>query len=97
MLEVKTNMAKRKRTSRGRVSITHTVIAWTGLFLAIFGALVAALGMGGVTTFTLKWKDVIELSSTSIGIIIMVTGVILALYQVNHLPKGIEVLTKTFK
>lgn len=88
-------MAKKKKTGRRRISITYTAIAWVGLFLAVFGALVAALGLGGVTTFTFKWKDVIELNSTSVGLIIMVTGVILALYQANHLPKGVGVLMKT--
>ncbi len=88
-------MAKNKKIGRRRVSITYTLIIWTGIFLAIFGAAVAALGLGGVTTFTFKWKDVVELNSTSIGIIIMVVGVFLALYQANHLPNGVGVLMKT--
>ncbi len=82
-------MAKKK------ISLTHTVVIWTGLFLAVFGAIVAALGLGGATAFTLKWKDVIELNSTSVGIIIMIAGIVLAWYQANHLPKGAGVLMKT--
>jgi hypothetical protein len=75
-----------------RVSVTHTAIVWTGLLLALFGAVVAALGLGGVTTFTFKWKDVIELSSASVGIVIMITGALLAWYQANHLPKGARIM-----
>lgn len=86
-------MVKQKRT--GRISITFTIIIWVGLLLAVFGAVVAALGLGGVTTFTFKWKDIIELNSTSVGLIIMAAGILLALYQANHLPKGIHVLMKT--
>ncbi|MDD5147426.1 MAG: hypothetical protein PHV63_02665 [Candidatus Daviesbacteria bacterium] len=63
-----------KNAGGRKVSITHTLIIWTGILLAIFGALVAALGLGGVTTFTFKWKDIIELNSTSVGIIIMIAG-----------------------
>ncbi len=87
-------MAKKKAVGRKRVSLTHTVIIWTGILLALFGALVAASGLGGLTTFTFKWKDVIELNSTSVGIIIMIAGILLSLYQANHLPKGIEVLVR---
>ncbi|MDD5415409.1 MAG: hypothetical protein PHE48_00175 [Candidatus Daviesbacteria bacterium] len=87
-------MTKVKNAGGRKVSITHTLIIWTGILLAIFGALVAALGLGGVTTFTFKWKDIIELNSTSVGIVIMITGVVLAWYQANHLPKGVGVLMK---
>jgi len=87
-------MAKQKKKGN-KISITFTAIIWVGLLLAVFGALVAALGLGGVTTFTFKWKDVVELNSTSIGLIIMVAGILLALYQANHLPGGTRVLVKT--
>lgn len=87
-------MTKKKRVGKERISVTHTTIVWVGIFLALFGAMVAALGIGGVTTFTFKWKDVVELNSTSVGIVIMVTGVVLAWYQANHLPHGVGVLMK---
>jgi TRAP-type C4-dicarboxylate transport system permease small subunit len=86
-------MAKQK--SKGKISITFTAIIWVGLLLTVFGALVAALGLGGVTTFSFKWKDVVELNSTSIGLIVMAGGILLTLYQANHLPKGSQVLMKT--
>lgn len=87
-------MAKERNIGKRRVSITHTAIVWTGILLAVFGAVVAAMGFGGVSTFTFKWKDVIELNSTSVGIVIMLTGAILAWYQANHLPKGVGILMK---
>ncbi len=80
-------MAKKKS------SITYTAIIWVGNILAIFGAGVAALGIGGVATFSLKW-DTFELNSTSIGVIIMLAGIFLALYMATHLPKGVHVLMK---
>lgn len=87
-------MAKQKNKKQ-EISITFTAIIWVGLLLAIFGAVVAALGLGGVTTFTFKWKDVVELNSTSIGLIIMAAGILSTLYQANHLPKGTRVLMRT--
>jgi hypothetical protein len=87
-------MAKQKN-KEGKTSITFTAIIWVGLLLTIFGAVVATLGLGGVTTFTFKWKDVVELNSTSVGLIVMAAGILLTLYQANNLPNGIHVLTKT--
>jgi len=52
-------------------SITFTALIWLGILLAIAGALIAVLGVGGAVTFDIKYNDM-EFHSTNLGLAILV-------------------------
>jgi hypothetical protein len=74
-----------------RKSITFTVLIWVGILLAVAGAVVAILGLGGAIEFSAKVGS-IELKSTSVGLAICAMGCLLAGYVATRLPKGVQVL-----
>jgi len=74
-----------------RVSITYTALIWTGIILALFGAITAVLGLGGATVFEGSLGS-IKVKTTQTGLAILVVGAALAGTIALKLPKGIVVL-----
>lgn len=87
----KKKTSKRKRKS---ISVTFTALVWTGILLAIAGAVVAVLGLGNVTSFQGKIGN-IQITTTSIGLVIMIVGSVLAGTIALHLPKDVRVFGET--
>jgi hypothetical protein len=71
-------------------SITFTALIWFGMLMVAAGAIVGVLGLGGVVTFSAKYKDA-EFSTTSLGCAMMMIGMVMALLVALKLPKGITV------
>jgi hypothetical protein len=67
------------------------VLIFTGIALALGGAIVAILGLGGVTAFEGTVGDV-EVKTESVGLAIMVAGAVLAATVALKLPSGVRVL-----
>jgi hypothetical protein len=61
------------------------------MILAVVGAVVAILGVGGAVNFSLKASGV-ELKSTSTGLAICAIGCLLAGGVATRLPPGVTVL-----
>jgi len=59
--------------ARKRVSITYTALIWTGIVLALFGAVVAVVGLAGSTTFEFG-MDKLKVKTTSTGLAILAAG-----------------------
>ena len=67
------------RTQRTpRRSVTFTVIALAGVVLALGGASTASLGYTGAVGFLMKWGNK-SVSSTNVGLVVMVAGVVMAI------------------
>ncbi len=75
-----------------RTSVTYTALIFAGIALAIAGAVVAILGLGGVTVFEGKAGGA-EVKTQSVGLAIMVVGAVLAGTVALKLPKGVTVLS----
>jgi hypothetical protein len=75
----------------GRPSITFTALIWLGMILAVAGAVVVVLGVGGAVNFSLKASG-IELKSTSTGLALCAIGCLLAGGVATRLPPGVAVL-----
>ncbi len=71
-------------------SITFTALIWLGMLLAVAGAVVAVLGIGGAVTFSAKYGGN-EFSTTNLGCAMMMIGAVLAAVVALKLPKGISV------
>ncbi len=71
-------------------SVTYTALIWLGMILAVVGAVVAVLGIGGAVTFSAKYSGG-EFSTTNLGCAIMMTGAVLAAVVALKLPKGVVV------
>jgi hypothetical protein len=69
-------------------NVTFTALIWLGMFLALAGAAVAVFGIGAPTSFDAKLGDG-EVSTTNLGLAIMVVGAIMAAYVATKLPKGV--------
>lgn len=77
--------------AKNRVSITYTVLIWAGIVLALFGAIIAIVGLGGSTAFEASFGD-LKINTNQTGLAILVIGAVLAATIALKLPKGIIVL-----
>lgn len=71
-------------------SFTYTAIILTGLGLAVFGAIMAVLGLGGATAFDGSLGDT-RISTSNVGLAILVVGSLLAGVVALKLPKNVRV------
>lgn len=78
------------------LSVTFTVLIWAGIALAIFGAIVAILGVGGAAAFDGKIGS-IEVKTGSVGLAILVVGLIFAGTIALRLPRNVRVLARARK
>lgn len=75
-----------------RVSVTWTAMIWVGLGLCIFGAIVAALGMGGSSSFEASIGS-LKVKTSQVGLAIMVVGAAFAFFTAQKPPKGVMALS----
>ncbi|WP_327046845.1 hypothetical protein OG320_02770 [Microbispora sp. NBC_01189] len=80
-----------KKTNRTRISVTYTVLIITGLLLAMAGAVVAILGLGGVVEFKGEVAGA-KAETTSVGLAVMVVGALLAGIVAVKMPAQVTVL-----
>lgn len=79
--------------AKNKVSITYTALIWAGILLALFGAIVTVMGLGGSIVFEGSVGD-IKVKTTQTGLAILVVGAVLSGAIALKLPKGIVVLEK---
>jgi hypothetical protein len=91
---VKTSKTSPTKASKKTLSITFTLLIWSGIVLAFLGAVVAIIGAGGATAFDGKFGN-IEVKTTSVGLAILVVGSLLAGTIALRLPKDVRVLNRT--
>lgn len=91
---MKTSKTSPAKTSKKTLSITFTLLIWSGIVLAFLGAIVAIIGVGGATAFDGKFGN-IEIKTTSVGLAILVVGSVLAGTIALRLPKDVRVLNRT--
>lgn len=72
-------------------SITFTGMIWIGMILVLFGAVIAALGLGGTKSFEGSFGT-LKITTTQTGLVIAILGAVLSGYMALHLPKGVSVL-----
>ncbi|HEX3999417.1 MAG TPA: hypothetical protein VHX65_12775 [Pirellulales bacterium] len=79
--------------TRPRVSIAYTAIIFTGLALAVFGAIAAVLGLGGVSAFDGTIGSA-KIKTSNVGLAILVVGTLLAGVVALKLPKDVRVFAR---
>lgn len=93
MTETSEHQEQTSSEQKKKLSITFTALIWTGILLALFGAVVAVLGLGGTTAFEGKIGDV-EIKTASVGLAIFAVGAVLAGIIALRLPKEVGVLAR---
>jgi hypothetical protein len=83
-------MPKSKKKTNDRPSVVYTALICVGLLLAVTGAVVAVLGLGGAAGFQGNVAGV-TVGTTSVGLVIMVTGALLAGVVAIRLPADVRV------
>ncbi|MDM8551504.1 hypothetical protein QUF72_15565 [Desulfobacterales bacterium HSG2] len=83
---------KKNSRRRRRISITFTVLIWLGIIMTATGVIVSILDINGVTTFEFTWNN-ITFKAIDTGLIIMITGALLAGVIAVRLPKDVEVFS----
>ena len=70
--------------------ITYTALIWTGIILALFGAITAVLGLGGTTVFEASLGN-INVKTNQTGLAILAVGAALAGTVALKLPERVRV------
>ena len=79
-----------------RLSITHTVLIWTGIVLIIVGIIMTLFDLGSdATAFQVTILDIAELSTSHIGLILIVVGSFLSGIVSLRLPPDVRVFRES--
>jgi hypothetical protein len=79
-----------------RISVTFTALIWLGIVLAMLGAVVAVLGLGGSTVFEVTVHG-ITVKTSQTGLAILAIGALLSGLIAVKIPKGVRVMAKEEK
>lgn len=78
-----------------RLSITHTVLIWTGIVLILVGIVMTLFGIGSEAAATkVTVLDMAELSTSHIGLVFVVVGAFLSGVVALRLPEDIRVFAE---
>jgi hypothetical protein len=77
-----------------RRSVTFTALIFFGMVIALVGLILAALGLGGVSTFEFAVGD-FTLKTTSVGLAVLAVGVGLSAGVALNLPENVELFGPT--
>jgi len=79
-----------------KISYTFTLLIWIGIILVLFGAIVAALGLGGSIAFQGSFGD-LKIKTNQTGLVIAIIGAALSGTVALNLPKGVMILSNEEK
>jgi len=78
--------------ANNKIPFTYTFLIWIGILLALYGAAIAVLGLGGeLIDFWIKFLG-IEIHTDQMGLAILTIGALLSGTIAIKIPKGTMVL-----
>jgi hypothetical protein len=77
------------KRSKKEKSVTFTALVWLCMFLMIFGAVVAVLGLGGSTFLQFAIQDT-QIKTTNVGLAIMGIAALTITFFIAKHPKDVQ-------
>lgn len=75
-----------------KLSITHTALIWVGIILILVGVVMTLFGFGSdAIAFEAVVFDAVELSTSHIGLVLIVIGALLSAFTCSRLPSDVRV------